>query len=106
MVLASRVPPALRSGPLGAGAFLEVQLVGAHDAGHHLDCGLHVAVARGLVRVRVLFNDLVQLGDHDPRLSDGVLQQLQDGRLVVGAQAYLLAAQPIDIRSFIKMSTA
>ena len=78
-------------------AVLEAELVGPQDAGDGLHRCFHVPVAGRVIGIRMLLHDLLQRGDVEPGLRQGVLEELYYGPLVIGPQADLLVAEPLKV---------
>ena len=75
-------------------ALFEVELVGAENPGNLFHLGFDLAVGCRVVRVGVLFHQLLELFDLQPRFRQRVSKQLQDRRLIVRAQGQPPVAQP------------
>ena len=78
-------------------ALLEVQFVRAQHASDVLHRCFDLAIPAGVIGVRVLLQDLFEVLDRVPGLRECVLEQLEDGRLVVGSQRELGVAEPRDV---------
>ena len=81
----------------------EVHLEGPHQAFDGLDGVLGEAIGGMIVRRRVLLLDrlllLLVLGNLDPHSSQGIFQQLKDGRLIVALEPDNAVPQPLDVAS-------